>query len=103
MEIEGFDWDWANSSKSLKKHGISREETEEVFLHKPLVFEDTKHSQAETRYIVFGKTSGGKLLTIAYTLRRKGNKVFVRPISSRVMHKKERMIYEEAYAQHEEP
>lgn len=99
-EFDGFDWDDGNSAKSLKKHGVSREETEEVFrggLY--FSFPDHKHSIFEERFMALGQTASGKLITIAYTLRMKGGRILLRPISARPMHEKERALYEKAIAE----
>lgn len=102
VEIDGFEWDRGNSEKSRKKHGVNDHEIEEVFLNQPLmVFDDSKHSQSEERLIAFGHTNEGRYLTVAYTLRKKEEKILLRPISGRPMHRKEKIIYEEAVSQTE--
>jgi uncharacterized DUF497 family protein len=93
-KIEGFDWDTGNARKSADKHHVSQAEVEQVFFNVPLVHApDPKHSQTEPRFHALGKTSAGRLLHIAFTLRFEGRKV--RPISARDMHRKEKRIYEE--------
>lgn len=88
----GFDWDEGNRDKSLNKHNISFNECEQVFFNEPLLmFEDEKHSQAEKRIYVLGKTDGHKKLFIAFTVRNK----LIRVISARPMSKKERGVYEQ--------
>lgn len=100
MVLDGFEWDSGNALKNLVKHGITIPEAEEVFHNQPLLFfEDEKHSLIETRSIAFGQTNTGKLLTLAFTLRTKEQKTFVRIISARPMHRKERSLYEKAASQ----
>ena len=52
---------------------------------------DVKHSQAEDRWYVLGKTDAERLLFIVFKIRK--NKI--RIISARDMNKKERGIYHE--------
>ena len=51
---KGFQWDKGNIDKSYKKHKISPNESEEVFLDEDLkVIKDFKDSQKEERFICF--------------------------------------------------
>ena len=94
-KITGFDWDAGNSRKSEDKHGVSMAEAEQVFFGTPLLMlEDVAHSQQEPRIHALGKTSDGRTLHITFTLRSNGGQI--RVISARDMHKKERLIYEQA-------
>jgi len=87
-----FKWDKGNSDKP-KKHGLTLEETEEVFFDEnKIVFDDWKHSGAEQRITLLGKTKKGRLLNITYTLRE--NKI--RVITARAINKKEVKLYEKA-------
>mgnify|MGYP001557832310 CR=1 FL=1 len=91
-EIYGFDWDAGNRGKSLKKHGITDDESEEVFFdQKKRIFKDTVHSETEERFILVGMSRSGKRLFIAFTFR----KSVIRVISSRPLNKKEQKLYEE--------
>ncbi len=92
-KLEGFEWDGGNQSKSLKKHGITALETEEVFFNFYLVFPDQRHSLVEPRYGMHGKTNAGKVLFIVFTIRG----LRVRIISARLASKKERNTYEEKF------
>ncbi|MDO8487180.1 MAG: BrnT family toxin [Candidatus Curtissbacteria bacterium] len=86
-----FDWDKSNIDKNLIKHGVTYQETEEVFGNQPLLLNvDSKHSDLEIRYQVLGKTSKNRLLFVSFTIRNQK----VRPISFRDMSKKERRVYE---------
>jgi CheY-like chemotaxis protein len=65
------------------------------YLFKPIHFNvDIKHSRGEIRFHALGKTDEGRSLHITFTLRNEGEKI--RVISARDMHKKERVIYEQA-------
>lgn len=70
-------------------------EAEQIFFNEPLLLlADIKHSQGESRFHALGKIDEGRTLHITFTLRNAGEKI--RVISARDMHKKERMIYEQA-------
>lgn len=91
----GFDWDEWNTFKNWESHRVTPEEAEDVFFHEPLVVRsDSKHSGAERRYRALGQTSSGRLLFVAFTVRRK----LIRVISVRDMNRNEA----EAYIRHEE-
>ena len=86
-----FEWDDSNQHKSWKKHGIARQEAEQVFMCSPLlVYDDEKHSDVESRYYVLGKTQENKKLFVVFTIRN--NKL--RIVSARIMSRVERKIYE---------
>ena len=88
---EGFEWDAGNDRKSLVKHDILCEEAQQVFFNEPLfVAKDEKHSRKEERYHALGKTDEGKCLHISFTFRGS----YIRVISARPMHRKERSTYE---------
>ena len=92
--VVGFDWDEGNSRKN-EQHGVSTAEAEQVFFNAPLlVQQDDKHSQSELRSHALGKANDGRRLHITFTLRRDGQ--YIRVISARDMHRKERAIYEQA-------
>jgi uncharacterized DUF497 family protein len=93
-KITGFDWDDGNARKN-KKHEVSAAESEKIFFNVPLLLlADAKHSDRESRFHALGRTDQGRLLHIAFTLREAGVKI--RVISARDMHRKERVIYEQA-------
>ena len=88
----GFDWDEGNVEKNWIRHQVTKNESEQVFFNEPLIIaDDTKHSQDEKRWYILGRTDAGKLLFIAFTIR----KDLIRVISARDMNKKEREIYYE--------
>ena len=93
-KISGFDWDTGNARKSEERHGVSMAEAEQTFFNAPLlILEDTAHSTQEVRIHALGKTDEGRALHITFTLRKAGN--FIRVISARDMHRKERAIYDQ--------
>lgn len=98
MPYLGFDWDEGNSRKN-DKHGVSKPEIEQVFLNAPLIVaQDVKHSQQELRIHALGRTDEDRWLHITFTER--GNGTLIRPISARVMSRRERAIYAEAVEAH---
>ncbi len=55
---------------------------------------DLRHSTAEDRYIAIGRNGEGRPLFVAFTLRRRGERALIRPISARYMHEEEIEAYE---------
>jgi uncharacterized DUF497 family protein len=93
-KVIGFEWDEGSSRKN-EQHGASMAEAERVFFNSPLlVLPDSRHSEAELRIHALGKTNERRRLHITFTLRDAGQ--FIRVISARDMHRKERVIYEQA-------
>jgi uncharacterized DUF497 family protein len=92
--IVGFDWDHGNARKSLRKHGVSQQEAEQVFLDPRLkVLVDEKHSGAESRFHAYGEAVTGRKLQVSFTLR--DNDTLIRVISTRPMSRRERAIYDQ--------
>jgi uncharacterized protein len=92
-DIEGFQWDEGNASKSWGKHGVSWTEAEQVFMNRPVVVTgDAAHSGREARQFCFGHTNEGRLLTVVFTVRGKR----LRVISARPMSRRERTGYVQA-------
>ena len=57
MKLAGFDWDQGNWPK-CGKHGVSREEIEQVLLNSPAVMPDPHQNEPRMRAI--GKTAAGR-------------------------------------------
>jgi uncharacterized DUF497 family protein len=92
--IEGFDWDEGNARKSVEKHDVSQGEAEQIFFNDPLlIVEDVGHSVRELRLHALGRTDAERLLHVTFTLRSDGR--LIRVISARIMHRKERVRYEQ--------
>jgi uncharacterized protein len=93
-KVIGFDWDEGNARKN-ERHGVTQAEAEQVFFNFPLlVLADPKHSEAESRFHALGTTHEGRRLHLTFTLRNEEQ--LIRVISARDMHRKERVIYEQA-------
>ena len=95
LHVSGFDWDSGNRAK-CQKHGVSIEQVESVFLGSPRIAPDPKHSSAEDRLIAVGRTSAGRPVFVAFTLRVKDGRRLIRPVTARYMHAKEIAAYEAA-------
>ena len=92
--ITGFNWDNGNQRKN-EKHGVTMAEAEQVFFNTPLLLlDDVTHSQKEPRLHALGKTDDGRTLHVTFTLRQSDQ--LIRVISARDMHRKERVIYDQA-------
>ena len=93
LAADGFDWDEGNREK-CRKHGVSLDEIESLFLGGPRFAPDLGHSGGESRYIAIGRTTEGRPLFVAFTIRAKAGRNLVRPISARFMHAREAARYE---------
>lgn len=80
LTISGFDWDDGNRAK-CEKHGVSMAEIEGLFAHGPRVAPDLKHSAEEDRFIAVGRTGTGRPIFVAFTMRTKAGRRFLRPVS----------------------
>lgn len=86
-----FEWDKGNFDKNFLKHKVDNKEIEQAFDKKDkFFFEDTKHSEKETRFMVWSITENRRKLSIIFTVREDK----IRVISARDMNKKERREYE---------
>jgi uncharacterized protein len=89
-----FEWDRAKAAANLLKHGVSFEEAATVFADpQGLDGHDLRHSVGEARFLRIGKSVAGRVLIVAYTVRRRDNEEIIRIISSRQASKKERTFY----------
>ena len=91
MKITGFDWDDGNWPK-CGKHGVTREEIEQVLLGTPSVMVDPNPNEPRMRAI--GKTDAGRYIFLVFMLRKISRQTVLRPISARYMHQKEIDHYE---------
>ena len=91
--FSGFDWHAGNRAK-CEKHGVTIPEIEALFSEPLLIVPDATHSKSETRIRALGSTSAGRMIFLVFTVRLKGGRRMVRPISARYMHAKEVATYE---------
>lgn len=97
MELifDGFDWDRGNRTK-CQAHGVSIEEIEAILRDQPSVAPDPAHSADEGRLIAVGRNRDGRPLFVAFTVRDRGARRLLRPITARYMHAREARRYEAA-------
>ncbi len=89
-----FDWDKEKSAPNQKKHGISFEEVQTVFLDEnALIIQDPDHSDDEDRFILLGLSVKFKVLVVCHCYR-KSNEV-IRIISARKATRAEQRRYRE--------
>jgi uncharacterized DUF497 family protein len=91
MKLAGFDWDAGNWPK-CGKHGVSREEIEEVFTGLPAIMADPHLTEPRQRAI--GQTQAGRYVFVVFMFRESDQKTLLRSISARFMHQKEIDHYE---------
>ena len=87
-----LEWNKAKAASNLRKHGISFEEAQTVFLDEFAVqFFDTEHSEAEERFLLLGMSSGTNLLMVCHCERAGGETI--RIISARKATRRESAHY----------
>ena len=87
-----FEWHSRKAEINLRKHGVSFDEAASIFLDSlALSGPDPDHSIGESRYISFGISRLGRLLSISHTYRPGA----IRIIMARRMTRGERKTYEE--------
>ncbi len=89
-----FEWDARKAAVNRTKHGVSFEEAETVFgdpdaLDGP----DLRHSDEESRFLRLSRAATGRVLIVAYTVRRRDHGERIRIISARRASRKERAAY----------
>jgi uncharacterized DUF497 family protein len=87
-----FSWDPQKSRANERKHGVSFDEAQTVFLDDNALFmEDPEHSEDEDRFLMLGVSSRLRLLVVCHCLRESGD--VIRLISARKATKPERTQY----------
>lgn len=91
-----FEWNDNKAQTNLKKHKISFEEAETVFIDPYLTtYPDEKHSSTEERFISIGYSTKDRVLMVVHTEREdKTDYIVIRIISCRKATARERSIYE---------
>jgi len=87
-----FEWDARKAAANEAKHGVGFEEAATAFADAAaLNMPDPKHSIAEQRFVLLGRSANGRLLVVCYTeLPPRTRLISARPCSGR-----ERRQYEE--------
>jgi uncharacterized DUF497 family protein len=89
-----FEWDPAKAAANLSKHEVSFDEAKSAFADtQGLDGPDIEHSSVEARFLHIGVSALDRILTIAYTVRRKNNAEVIRIISARPASRKEKAAY----------
>ena len=89
-----FEWDTRKAAVNRAKHGVSFEEAGTVFGDpNALDGPDLRHSEKESRFLRLGRAATGRVLVVAYAVRRRGDGESVRIISARRASRKERAAY----------
>lgn len=89
-----FEWDARKAATNVRKHGVPFSEAATVFADPDaLDGPDLKHSARENRSLRLGRSLGGRVLIVAYTIRGAGDDEKIRIISARQASRKERAAY----------
>ena len=90
-----FEWDPRKAVANADKHGVTFDDAVTVFLDpNGLDGPDQSHSAVEARYLRLGRAADGRVLMVAYTLRRGVDDAeTIRLISARQASRRERAAY----------
>lgn len=87
-----FEWDEDKNRENIKKHGVSFQEAQTVFLDENAMrFFDPDHSRDEDRFIMLGMSFKLRVLVVCHCHRR--NDTVIRIISARKADKHEAKDY----------
>lgn len=87
-----FEWDEAKGRENIRKHGISFEEAQTVFLDENAVrFFDPDHSEDEDRFIMLGMSFELRVLVVCHCHRE--SDTVIRIISARKADRREENSY----------
>jgi len=88
MRLFQFEWDESKNKTNIKKHGVSFEEAQSVFLDEcGLLIEDPEHSETEDRFLLLGLSAKLRLLLVCHCFETEDARI--RIISCRKASKKE--------------
>jgi uncharacterized DUF497 family protein len=89
-----FEWNARKAAANAAKHGVTFDDAVTVFVDaNALDGPDLAHSEAEPRYLRLGTAADGRVLMVAYTIRRRANVETIRLISARRASRRERAAY----------
>ncbi len=87
-----FEWDARKNAQNQRKHGISFEEAQTVFLDEfALLIADPDASEQEERLILLGLSTATRTLVVCHCVRDEGE--VIRIISARKANRSERRDY----------
>jgi uncharacterized protein len=87
-----FEWDERKSRENKRKHGVSFEEAQTVFLdEKAMRYYDPDHSEDEDRFIMLGMSIRLRVLVVCHCFR--SDDKIIRIISARKANSREAAAY----------
>lgn len=87
-----FEWDEKKNKENRKKHGVSFEEAQTVFLDENAIrFSDPDYSEDEDRFLMLGLSFQLRVLVVCHCFR--GEDGIIRIISARKANGKEETTY----------
>jgi len=87
-----FEWDEEKNRENVRRHGVSFQEAQSVFLDENAVrYFDPDHSDGEDRFIMLGMSFRLRVLVVCHCFRK--NDEVIRIISARKADKKEAQGY----------
>jgi len=82
MAAISFEWDEKKNSSNKKKHGVSFEEGQSVFVDEnALLIDDPDHSDEEDRFVMLGLSTRLRILAVCHSYRK--NQTTIRIFSAR--------------------
>ena len=97
MSAISFEWDEKKSTANKKKHGVSFEEAQTVFVDEnALLIHDPDHSDEEERFVMIGLSDRLRVLIVCHCYRR--SKEIIRIISARKAMRPEQKPYWERWS-----
>jgi uncharacterized protein len=92
MDDIRFEWDEKKNRQNIRKHGVSFEEAQSVFLDDHAMrFSDPDHSEDEDRFLMLGLSFTLRVLVVCHCYRERD--VVIRIISARKATRQERVHY----------
>ena len=88
-----FTWDSRKATTNKRKHGVSFDEGQTVFLDdNALLIADPEHSEDEDRFLLLGLSAKLRMLVVCHCVRESGD--LIRIISARKADRTERGEYQ---------
>lgn len=92
MDAVRFEWDKVKNSENIRKHNVSFEEAETIFVdEKALLIHDPDHSAEEDRFILLGMSARLRILLVCHCYR--AHDEIIRIISARKASRTEQKQY----------
>lgn len=92
MKLLRFEWDPEKNTENKRKHGVSFDEAQAVFLDEnALMIHDPDHSDEEDRFILLGLSATIRILSVCHCYRK--NDEVIRIISARKATRNEQKRY----------